>query len=215
MAKDPAFLFYYDRFQSATITMTDEEVGQYIRLMCIQANKGYVSQKDMLHICKTLDNDVCCKFAPIGDNKFANAVLIDIMNQRKAFTESRRNNRKGKKENISKTHDEHVVNKDVNVIVDVNKEEFIIVSEEKVFDALPVLEFYEAQLNGMQKENGNISWKPLVLPWMKEHIGEEFTDAMHAKNSFKRYYMSKKEGKFKNNTPQLSAEELYKQGKKS
>jgi len=190
--------------------MTDEEVGQYIRLMCIQANKGHVSQKDMLHICKTLDNDVCLKFAPLGDNKFANAVLIDIMNQRKAFTESRRNNRKGKKENISETHDEHVVNKDVNVNVikeDIKKECSVFVSEGEIElhspeAALQMIEFYEAQLNGMQKENGNLAWKPMVQAWFGQHIGEEFNDAMHLKNSFKKYYFAQTR---KQVTPDLKA----------
>ncbi len=128
MAKDPAFLFYYDRFLSGTISMTDEEVGQYIRLMCIQANKGHVSKKDMLHICKTLDNEVCLKFAP-KDGHYVNLVLEEICQQRRNFSESRRNNRKGgKKEtneqlvnNTSETYVSHMVNvnKDVNVDIDI------------------------------------------------------------------------------------------------
>lgn len=123
MAKDPAFLFYYDRFLSGTISMSDSEVGQYIRLMCIQANKGHITKKDMLHICKTSDNEVCLKFAPLGDDKFANSILTEVLNQRKNFTESRRNNRKGKKQelvnNTSETHEKHVVNVNVNVNKDV------------------------------------------------------------------------------------------------
>jgi hypothetical protein len=124
MAKDPAFLFYYDRFLAGTISMTDSEVGQYIRLMCIQANKGFISKKDMLNICKTSDNEVCLKFASISEDKYVNTVLAEIIEQRKTFTESRRNNRKGKKQelvkNTSKTYVPHMVN--VNVNKDVNIE---------------------------------------------------------------------------------------------
>lgn len=125
MAKDPAFLFYYDRFLSGTFTMTDEQVGQYIRLMCIQANKGYISKKDMLHICKTSDNEVILKFTEISPHKFANLTLMEIMGQRKSFTESRRTNRMGKKatsekqvNNICETSEQLMVNvtlnKDIN-----------------------------------------------------------------------------------------------------
>lgn len=125
MAKDPAFLFYYDRFLSGTISMSDEEVGQYIRLMCIQANKGFITKKDMLHICKSYDNDVCLKFTDIGQDRFANSILTEILEQRKSYAESRRNNRKGKKQehmnNISNTYVSHMVN----VNVDVNIEDKI------------------------------------------------------------------------------------------
>ncbi|OQB12816.1 MAG: hypothetical protein BWY15_02110 [Firmicutes bacterium ADurb.Bin193] len=92
---------------------------------------------------------------------------------------------------------------------------FVIVGDEEILDPMPVLETFFLQLNGMVRENNNIAWRPIVPEWFAQHIGEEFSDGQHLKNSFKRYYMSKKEGKFKNNTTQLSAEELYKQGKKS
>ncbi len=40
MAKDPAFLFYSSDFYMGTVGMTDAQVGQYIRLMCLQHQKG-------------------------------------------------------------------------------------------------------------------------------------------------------------------------------
>lgn len=119
LAKDPAFLFYYDRFLSGTISMSDAEVGQYIRLMCIQANKGHITKKDMLNICKSYDNDVCLKFAPQPDGTFVNQVLAEIVDQRKAYTESRRNNRKGtKQKKVSSTYVSHMVNVNVDVSIE-------------------------------------------------------------------------------------------------
>lgn len=121
MAKDPAFLFYYDRFLAGTFTMTDAQVGQYVRLMCIQANKGFVTYEDMMHICKSYDVTVFSKFEDIGESMFANKVLQEVVSERKAYTESRRNNRKGTKsgdkKDISNSYDEHMVNidKDVNI----------------------------------------------------------------------------------------------------
>lgn len=132
MAKDPAFLFYYDRFLSGTFTMSNEQVGMYIRLLCIQANKGHVSKNDMFNICKTYDLDIANKFVSCGQDIFKNEVLEQIMKDRAAYTESRRTNRLGKKptydkhmKNISTTYDNHMVivdvNKNVNKDVDENE----------------------------------------------------------------------------------------------
>ena len=40
MAKDPAFLFYVSDFLTGTMLMTNEQVGIYIRLLCIQHQHG-------------------------------------------------------------------------------------------------------------------------------------------------------------------------------
>jgi len=55
MAKDPAVLFYTSDFLSGTFTMTDEQVGKYMRLLCIQHQKGMLTEQDMLSICKAYD----------------------------------------------------------------------------------------------------------------------------------------------------------------
>jgi len=34
--------------------MTDEQVGKYIRLLCLQHQKGYLTEKDMISIRKFL-----------------------------------------------------------------------------------------------------------------------------------------------------------------
>ena len=62
MAKDPAVLFYTSDFLSGTYTMSDEQVGKYIRLLCLQHQKGRLSEKDMLNICKTYDVEIWSKF---------------------------------------------------------------------------------------------------------------------------------------------------------
>lgn len=68
---------------------------------------------------------------------------------------------------------------------------FIFLDEEKIFDALPIIEYYEVQFNGMQKENHNLSWRAMVPDWIVEHAGEEFSSRDHVKNSFKKYYLNK------------------------
>lgn len=43
--KDPAFLFYSSDFLSGTMLMTDEEIGQYIKLICLQHQKRSFERK--------------------------------------------------------------------------------------------------------------------------------------------------------------------------
>ena len=108
MAKDPAFLFYSNDFLTGTYTMSDEQVGKYIRLLCLQHQKGVLSEKDMLNICKTYDEDIFCKFL-VSENGFYNEKLKEVSEKRKAYSESRKNNRKKKDiGNISKTYVQHM-----------------------------------------------------------------------------------------------------------
>lgn len=54
-SKDPAFLFYPSDFILGTYTMSDEQVGKYIRLLCLQFSKGGKLTYD--DILKVLDKD--------------------------------------------------------------------------------------------------------------------------------------------------------------
>lgn len=122
MAKDPAFLFYSNDFLSGTFTFSDEQVGKYIRLLCIQHQKGFLLEKDMLKICKTYDEDIYSKFI-IRDGLYVNLKLEVVSEKRKLYAESRRSNRLGagsdkdkKSGKKGKTYDSHMEI----VIIDIN-----------------------------------------------------------------------------------------------
>lgn len=88
-----------------------------------------------------------------------------------------------------------------------DKDKYIVVDSKKIYNPIDVLEFYEAQLNGTMRENGSVDWKTQVPKWFNEHIQENFKDAQHVKNSFKKFYLDKKPiGKF--DRPSLTAEEI-------
>ena len=111
MAKDPAVLFYTSDFLSETVLMSDEEIGQYIKLLCIQHQKGVLTEKDIKKVCTS--EDVIKKFVRKHDGTYVNTRLDEEVERRKAYSESRRNNRKKKKNNddmnnICSTHDEHM-----------------------------------------------------------------------------------------------------------
>ena len=116
MSKDPAFLFYSSDFLTGTLLMSMEQKGKFITLLCIQHQKGHLSEKDMLHICGSYDEDVFTKFQKDEQGKFYNIRLEEEVGKRKAYSESRRNNRKKKEDmnNTSSSYVEHMENENEN-----------------------------------------------------------------------------------------------------
>lgn len=126
MTKDPAVLFYTSDFIAGTLTMTDEQRGQYIVLLCLQHQKGALTEKDMLKICGSYDEDIWSKFQQ-SNGKFYNTRMKEEAEKRRRYAESRANNRRGKfkevkeGDNISKTYEKHMVNENENVNTITNK----------------------------------------------------------------------------------------------
>jgi hypothetical protein len=108
MAKDPAFLFYSSDFITGVAFMSDEQVGKYIRLLCMQHLHGRLSEKHMLHICKTYDADIFAKFKKDDNGLYFNQRVEDEINKRRNFTDSRKANRISKKTIISSTYEKHM-----------------------------------------------------------------------------------------------------------
>lgn len=122
MAKDPAFLFYPGDFNTGTQFFTDEQVGKYIRLLMAQHQHGHLSEKHVLHICKTYDKDVMNKFVKDNDGLWYNQRLENEIVKRKEYSESRSKNRKSKN-NISSTYVQHMENRNENRNIDTIKNE--------------------------------------------------------------------------------------------
>ena len=97
MKKDPAVLFYTADFLAGTILMTYEQVGKYIKLLCLQHQKGRLTEKEMLVVCEGYDEDIFSKFQKDEDGKYYNARMEEETNKRKKYVESRSNNRKSTK----------------------------------------------------------------------------------------------------------------------
>lgn len=81
--KDPAFLFYPQDFLVGTMTMSDEQIGQYIKLLCLQhAKGGKLTERDILKITRTRDDDIFSKFAVDEEGNYFNQRLLDEVNKR-------------------------------------------------------------------------------------------------------------------------------------
>jgi len=123
MSKDPAFLFYSSDFLTGTLLMSMEQKGKFITLLCVQHQKGHMSERDMLQICGTYDEDIFDKFQTDSDGKFFNERLKEEIDKRKSYSESRRNNRKKKDDVIiiSDTYVQHMENENENENIIENK----------------------------------------------------------------------------------------------
>jgi len=92
MAKDPAFLFYSSDFLNGVADLTMEERGQFITLLCLQHQKGTLTDKTIRLCLGSVSVDVLSKFTKDKDGNFYNKRLMDEIEKRIQFTESRRNN---------------------------------------------------------------------------------------------------------------------------
>lgn len=137
--KDPAFLFYSAQFMQMVSDLTMEERGMFITMLCAQHQHGELKEKTIrLSVGKPSD-DVMDKFSLTENGTMVNLWLAELMDKRKFYTESRRQNgRKGGrpakndvkieennlKETISLPYEEptdiHTVNVNVNVNKDIN-----------------------------------------------------------------------------------------------
>ena len=170
MAKDPAILFYTGDFITGTLTMTDEQRGKYILLLCLQHQKGGLTEKDMLNICKTYDEDVFEKFIKNSDGKFYNKRMEYEILKRKAYSESRSINRRGKIK-TSKTYVNHMEDEDENkdVIINVNKNKEIFEKSRELFPGTK--KGNDTEYDNFVKKHKD--WKdvlPLLLPAVEKQI---------------------------------------------
>lgn len=109
MAKDPAVLFYYQDFAFGTQFLSHEEVGMYIRILCHQADKGRLTEKQVLSICNTsaIPDNVREKLSVDENGLFFNERMDTEKQKRSKFSESRRNNALGGKAYAQHMEDEN------------------------------------------------------------------------------------------------------------
>lgn len=139
MAKDPAFLFYYQDFIFGTTFMNNEEVGAYIKSLCFLADKGVITAQQISIICNNkteVTNKVIEKLEFVEDGVYCSKRLTEEVEKRKAFTESRRQNREAKTyekhmKNICSTYDKHMedINENINKREDKFREEVLTYSK--------------------------------------------------------------------------------------
>lgn len=113
--QDPAVLFYTSDFLSRTYGWTNEEVGAFVKLLCLQHQNGHLSKETMESICDGVYDKVISKFTQDQDGLFYN-VELDIEKERRAnYSKSRSNNANSgrkKKDNTDKPPKDNLTNDD-------------------------------------------------------------------------------------------------------
>lgn len=164
MAKDPAFLFYPSDWISGTLGMTFEEKGAYFELLMTQFNQGHMTSHMIGRMVGQLWSSIQHKFVKDENGLWYNIRLEEEKKKRKAFTESRRNNIKGKNQYTEKTikkvgHKKghmtsHMENVNVNEIIDYFKDKgYTEESAKKFYDFYSVSDWKDS--NGKKV----INWK--------------------------------------------------------
>jgi hypothetical protein len=141
MAKDPAVLFYTADFLLGTEFFTDEETGQYIKLLCMQHQVGHLPETYVLSRVKSNNSPVLKKFLKDKNGMYYQQRMEEEVQKRLSYSESRRNNRlKGKEgreyiedviSHMSEDMSDHMVNENENVNNNEKKEEERLLREEK------------------------------------------------------------------------------------
>lgn len=87
---DPAFLFYPSDFLTGVSDLTFEERGQYITLLCLQHQKGRLTQKAIALCCGNATADVLQKFDVDEEGLYFNKRLEAEIEKRAQFSEKQR-----------------------------------------------------------------------------------------------------------------------------
>ena len=126
--KDPAVLFYTADFLADTTLWTYEELGRYIKLLCIQHLQGGVSEDDFIAVVGTCKR-VSDKFTKGEDGLYRNKRMAEEAESRRKFTESRRANAYKRNtsnasaelvHSICNASAEHMENENINGNINVN-----------------------------------------------------------------------------------------------
>ena len=131
MGKDPAVLFYTSDFLSSTQGLTMAEIGQLIKLICVQHQTGHLTKKSIKLSVGTVSRDVI-KFFELDENGlYYNKRLDEEISKRAKYSESRRNNIEKRYKNKSTYVDTYVLHME-NVNENVNENDIEIDNEDRV-----------------------------------------------------------------------------------
>lgn len=169
--KDPAFLFYSDRFVSGVQTMNFEDRGKYITLLALMHQQGRMDEETIRFLVGNLSDKLKSKFIQDEKGLWYNETLEIEAEKRKNFVESRVNNGKlgGRPKEDNKPNGKPKINLKhklpviVDVIVYFNSKGYSKESAEKFFN------FYSEA--DWKDSNGKI-----VLNWKQKAISVWFKD---------------------------------------
>lgn len=159
--KDPAFLFYPQRWLEGTAEMTPEQRGVYIDLLAHQHQKGSIPS-EIGKLCRLVRlseseftpiwNEVKLKFRSTNDNRLVNETLDEIKTERS--TKSLTNTITGTLASIIRLSNQPAeINEKIKKSFKIDA--FLTVPKESLTDRLG--EWYQERLKSIININGNIN----------------------------------------------------------
>ena len=196
--KDPAFLFYSSDFLTGTMFMSDSQLGKYIKILCTQHQKGHLSEKDMLKICKRYDKDIFEKFVKDENGKYYNIRLEKEIEKRSAYSKSRSDNRKNKInfENICFSYVKHMENENINININNINNILEYINNNKLNNIINLLIEYLNYRKSIKLTNNQDIIDDLISflkPYNKEEQEKIIKEAI--KKGWKEFYPPRKEEK--------------------
>lgn len=113
MAKDPAFLFYPGDYLRDTQTLSEKTQVSYDRIMCEHMRNICISKQQLKFFTKKLNDEELEELMFVLteiENGFQISWVAESIDKRRAYSESRRNNRTKKPKKDMKTYDDHMEN---------------------------------------------------------------------------------------------------------
>ena len=173
MAKDPAFLFYPGDYLRDTQTLSEKAQVAYDRIMCEHMRYICISQAQLKFFTKRLNEDELEELMFVlveVDGGYQIEWVADSINKRKAYSESRRNNRVGKKQkkrtNTSTSYDKHMENENEDVIENIS-------TSENEYEILPYPtfdDFWNLYDKKVDRTKAEAKWKLLTQKEKEEAV---------------------------------------------
>lgn len=91
-SKEPSFPFYSADFLIGVAGMKDSDVGQYIKLLCLQHQKGHLTREQYRTMSPRMNFTVLEKFRVDEEGKYYNPVLDQVLARREKFREKQSQN---------------------------------------------------------------------------------------------------------------------------
>ena len=176
MSKDPAFLFYPGDYLRDTQCLSESVQVAYDRIMCEHMRNICISHQQLKFFTKRFTDDEIAELKSVlseSDDGFRIDWVVESIVKRKAYSESRRNNRSKKEKhinNICDTYDEHMVIANENAIEVKISKEVTTVKKEKFNFEKSLIEY------GFEKS--------LVSDWLKVRKTKKATNTETAFKKF-------------------------------
>lgn len=211
MAKDPAFLFYTNDFLSGIQDLTMEERGQYITLLCLQHQKGHLSEKAIRLCVGNAAADVMAKFRQDSAGLWYNVRLDEETEKRAAHSKKQKERAEEGWKKRKNNADPHAAgdaygnaaalplenenrNEDV-IAIGLKKESHVSILKKYANDKVKII--YDLSLffasTGQLEALQRAGWIDFD-GFMKANPAATYNDDSHVYNSFRKHHEGKTNG---------------------